>query len=89
MKKLFTLGSDYICFCACFVHVNYDLSEYLPTGHQRKRSECNGRRIRYPGTARVMVGPVTLYEAKAYKDRIADIDGVGYGDVGRYHTDVY
>ena len=43
----------------------------------------------YPGTARVMVGEVSLYEAKLYKDRIADIDGVNMVSWADTATDVY
>ena len=30
----------------------------------------------YPGTARIMLKDVTLYEAKQYKDKMEDVDGV-------------
>ena len=30
----------------------------------------------YPGTARIMLKDVTLYEAKQYKDRMENVDGV-------------
>ena len=29
-----------------------------------------------PGTARIMLKDVTLYEAKQYKDKMEDVDGV-------------
>ena len=71
IEKIFAIAVILSVISACFVHVNYDLSEYLPDwapakeGLNRMEEEFG-----YPGTARVMVGPVTLYEAKAYKDRM-------------------
>ena len=67
-------------FCAVamlFVEVNYDLTEYLPDTAQsgiglNKMEDEFG----YPGTARIMLKDVTLYEAKQYKDRMEDVDGV-------------
>ena len=60
-----------------FVEVNYDLTEYLPDTAQsgiglNKMEDEFG----YPGTARIMLKDVTLYEAKQYKDRMEDVDGV-------------
>ena len=60
-----------------FVEVNYDLTEYLPDNAQsgiglNKMEDEFG----YPGTARIMLKDVTLYEAKQYKDRMEDVDGV-------------
>mgnify|MGYP000108066599 CR=1 FL=1 len=51
-----------------FVEVNYDLTEYLPDNAQsgiglNKMEDEFG----YPGTARIMLKDVTLYEAKQYK----------------------
>ena len=43
----------------------------------------------YPGTARVMVGEVSLYEAKMYKDRISNVDGVNMVTWADTATDVY
>ena len=67
-------------FCAVamlFVEVNYDLTEYLPDTAQsgiglNKMEDEFG----YPGTARIMLKDVTLYEAKQYKDKMEDVDGV-------------
>ena len=60
-----------------FVEVNYDLTEYLPDTAQsgiglNKMEDEFG----YPGTARIMLKDVTLYEAKQYKDKMEDVDGV-------------
>ena len=90
IEKIFAITVILSVISACFVHVNYDLSEYLPDwapakeGLNRMEEEFG-----YPGTARVMVGPVTLYEAKAYKDRIAEIDGVDMVMWADTTTDVY
>ena len=90
IEKIFAIAVILSVISACFVHVNYDLSEYLPDwapakeGLNRMEEEFG-----YPGTARVMVGPVTLYEAKAYKDRIAEIDGVDMVMWADTTTDVY
>lgn len=90
IEKLFALAVIISVVCACFVHVNYDLSEYLPDWAPAKKGlNVMEKEFGYPGTARVMVGPVTLYEAKAYKDRIADIDGVDMVMWADTTTDVY
>lgn len=90
IEKLFALAVIISAVCACFVHVNYDLSEYLPDWAPAKKGlNVMEEEFGYPGTARVMVGPVTLYEAKAYKDRIADIDGVDMVMWADTTTDVY
>lgn len=90
IEKIFALAVIISAVCACFVHVNYDLSEYLPDWAPAKKGlNVMEEQFGYPGTARVMVGPVTLYEAKAYKDRIADIDGVDMVMWADTTTDVY
>ena len=60
-----------------FVGVNYDLTSYLPNtvGSKiaiNKMEETFG----YPGTGRLMLKDVTIYEAKQYKTEIEKIDGV-------------
>ncbi|MDF2889071.1 MAG: putative exporters of the superfamily [Lacrimispora sp.] len=90
IEKFFALAVVIAAVCACFVHVNYDLSEYLPDWAPAKKGlNVVEEEFGYPGTARVMVGPVTLYEAKAYKDRIAGIDGVDMVMWADTTTDVY
>lgn len=77
-------------FCSLFVEINYDLKEYLPAdtpsenGINRMEKEFG-----YPGTARVMVDDVSLYEAKACKDRIEAVDGVDKVIWADSETDVY
>ena len=60
-----------------FVEVNYDLTSYLPDTVDskiaiNKMEETFG----YPGTGRLMLKNVTIYEAKQYKTEIEKIDGV-------------
>lgn len=63
--------------CFPFVGVNYDLSEYLPERVSSKQGlNVMEAEFGYPGTARIMIGPVSLYEAKIYKNRIENVDGV-------------
>lgn len=62
---------------APFVEVNYDLTEYLPDTVQSKAGlNLMEETFGYPGTARIMIDDVTLYEAKEYKDRLEAVDGV-------------
>lgn len=64
-------------FCYLFVDVNYDLTKYLPASTPSQQGlSVMKKEFGYPGTARVMVDNVSLYEAKAYKDKIAAVDGV-------------
>ena len=60
-----------------FVEVNYDLTSYLPDSVAskiaiNKMEDTFG----YPGTGRLMLKNVTIYEAKQYKTEIEKIDGV-------------
>lgn len=60
-----------------FVEVNYDLTSYLPDSVAskiaiNKMEDTFG----YPGTGRLMLKDVTIYEAKQYKTEIEKIDGV-------------
>lgn len=59
------------------MEVNYDLTSYLPDTVDskiaiNKMEETFG----YPGTGRLMLKNVTIYEAKQYKTEIEKIDGV-------------
>lgn len=77
IEKIFAVAVVLSCIATCFVEVNYDLSEYLPSYAPSKAGlNLMEEEFGYPGTARVMVGPVSLYEAKTYKDQMAQIDGV-------------
>lgn len=60
-----------------FVGVNYDMSTYLPESTETKQAlDLMEDEFGYPGMARIMLSDVTLYEAKAVRDKIADVDGV-------------
>ncbi|MCX7614565.1 MAG: MMPL family transporter [Clostridiales bacterium] len=64
-------------FCNHFVKINYDLTKYLPNTVLSKQGiDIMKKEFGYPGTARVMLDNVSLYEAKAYKDKLAAVDGV-------------
>ena len=59
------------------VNVNYDLTKYLPDYVPSKAAINEMRDIfGYPGTGRLMLKDVTLYEAKSYKNEIEKVDGV-------------
>lgn len=76
--------------CSPFVKVNYDLTEYLPTSVQSKQGiEIMEDEFGYPGSARVMIDGVTLYEAKKYKDKIAAVEGVDIVTWADTATDIY
>ena len=77
IEKLFLLAVVISALMAPFVEINYDLTEYLPdTVQSRQGLNLMEETFGYPGTARVMVKDVTLFEAKAYKDRLEAVDGV-------------
>lgn len=60
-----------------FVGVNYDLSSYLPKSAPSKQAlDVMQAEFGYPGTARVMLNDVTLYEAREIRQKISDVDGV-------------
>jgi len=63
--------------CFFLVRVNYDLTEYLPaSGPTKQGVTLMKNSFGYPGTARVMIKDISIYEGKMYKDRIENIDGV-------------
>lgn len=77
-------------FFSMFVEVNYDLKEYLPADAlSEKGIKLMEKEFGYPGTARVMLDDVSLYEAKAYKDKIEAVDGVDRVIWADSETDVY
>ena len=60
-----------------FVEVNYDLTSYLPDSVPSKIAiDKMEDTFGYPGTGRLMLKDVTIYEAKQYKTEIEKIDGV-------------
>ncbi len=63
--------------CFPFVGVNYDLTTYLPDFSDSKIAINKMRdTFGYPGTGRVMLKDVSIYEAKQYKDQLEKVDGV-------------
>lgn len=90
IEKLFILLVILSVIAAPFVEVNYDLTEYLPDTVQSKQGlDLMEEKFGYPGTARVMIEDVNLYQAKLYKDELEAVDGVDqilWLDMG---TDVY
>lgn len=77
IESVFVVGCIFSLIAMLFVNVNYDLTEYLPETAQ----SCIGldlmeKEFGYPGTGRVMLKDVTLYEAKQYKDKLEAVDGV-------------
>lgn len=76
--------------CYPFVKVNYDLTEYLPkTAQSRQGIDLMEDVFGYPGTARVMIDDVSLYEAKQYKEKIKAVDGVDIVSWADTKTDIY
>ena len=59
------------------VKVNYDLTEYLPSYTESKKAiDLMEREFGYPGTARIMITDVSIYEAYLYQQMIENVDGV-------------
>ena len=77
IEKFFILLIVFSLFCLPMVEINYDLTEYLPGTTETKQGiDLMEREFGYPGTARVLIRDVSVYEAKIYKNRIEQIDGV-------------
>ena len=79
IELLFVLMTLCSLFLMPFVRVNYDLTKYLPESVASKEGlDLMEEAFGYPGTARVMISDVSLYEAKRCHRR------GGYGHVVRY-----
>lgn len=77
IEKLFTIIIIFSLICVPMVGVNYDLTKYLPDSSPSAQAlDIMEDEFTYPGTGRVMLEDVSLYEAKHIKDRIADVEGV-------------
>lgn len=77
IEGIFGAGCIFSLIAMLFVNVNYDLTKYLPG----TAPSCIGldkmeQDFGYPGTARLMIRGVSLYEAKQYKDKLEAVDGV-------------
>ncbi|MCI1959706.1 MAG: efflux RND transporter permease subunit [Clostridia bacterium] len=73
-----------------FVGVNYDLSSYLPQSAPSKQAlDVMKSEFGYPGTARVMLNNVSIYEARRIREKISDVDGVSLAIGPDSVTDAY
>ena len=77
IESVFAVGCLFSLLAMFFVNVNYDLTEYLPDDAESSIGiDVMEQEFGYPGTARVMIKDVSLYEAKQYKDKLEAVDGV-------------
>lgn len=77
IEKIFITLVILCAVLACFVPVNYDLTEYLPADAPTKQGlNVMEKEFGYPGTARLMLEDVSVYEAKIYKDQVESVEGV-------------
>ena len=77
IESVFAAGCLFSLLAMFFVNVNYDLTEYLPDDAESSIGiDVMEQEFGYPGTARVMIKDVSLYEAKQYKDKLEAVDGV-------------
>ena len=77
IESVFIAGCIFCAIAMLFVNVNYDLTKYVPSTAQSSMGlDVMKKEFGYPGTARLMLKDVSLYEAKQYKDKIQAIDGV-------------
>lgn len=77
IESIFAAGCIFSLIAMCFVNVNYDLTKYVPSYTQSSQGlDKMKEEFGYPGTARLMIKDVSLYEAKMYKDQLAAVDGV-------------
>lgn len=77
IESIFMAGCIFSIIAMCFVNVNYDLTKYVPSYTQSSQGlDKMKEEFGYPGTARLMIKDVSLYEAKKYKDQLAAVDGV-------------
>lgn len=77
IERFFFIGTLICVICYPFVGVNYDLSKYLPEFAPTKQAlDVMEREFGYPGMARIMVKDVSIQEAKAIREKIAEVDGV-------------
>lgn len=77
IESVFAAGCLFSLLAMFFVNVNYDLTEYLPDDAESSIGiDVMEQEFGYPGTSRVMIKDVSLYEAKQYKDKLEAVDGV-------------
>ncbi|MDT3843930.1 MAG: MMPL family transporter [Bacillota bacterium] len=77
ISKIVAVFVIFFLICIPFVGINYDLTSYLPESSESKQAiDKMEATFGYPGTARIMIKDVTLYEAKQYKSLMEKVDGV-------------
>ena len=77
IQKFFIVACILSVMMIPLVHINYDLTEYLPMSTKSKQGiELMKQKFGYPGTARIMIDDVSLYEAKEIKDKIEAVPNV-------------
>ena len=77
IEQIFIISFILCSLSTTLVGVNYDLTKYLPESTESSKAlSILKEDFTYPGTGRVMLKNVSLYEAKALKDRIESVDGV-------------
>ncbi|MEY8336545.1 MMPL family transporter [Lachnospiraceae bacterium 62-35] len=77
IEKLFTAGVVIAAALSLLVGTNYDLTEYLPDWAPVEQGiEVMEEHFGYPGSARLMIDEVSVYEAKVYKSQIEALEGV-------------
>lgn len=90
IEKIFALLFIISAVCFPLVEINYDLSKYLPDDMPSKKGiDLMEQEFGYPGTARVMITEVSIYEAKLYKDKIEQMKGVDRVQWTDAQVDVY
>ena len=77
ITSVFLAGCLFSLIAMFFVNINYDLTKYLPDDAPTNIGlDQMEKEFGYPGTSRVMIKDVSLYEAKQYKDKLEAVDGV-------------
>lgn len=77
IEKMFIILFIISILCVPLVGVNYDLTKYLPeSAPSSKALDIMEKEFTYPGMGRVLLEDVSIYEAKAIKDKIEKVDGV-------------
>ena len=77
IERMFILIFLCCAIMSPFVVVNYDLSEYLPeTAQSEQGLRLMEEEFGYPGTARLMIEDVSLYQAKSIKKQIEALSQV-------------
>lgn len=77
IERMFIFLFLFCAIMAPFVVVNYDLAKYLPdTAQSSQGLELMEEQFGYPGTARLMLEDVSLYQAKSIKKEIEELPQV-------------